>query len=361
VRWLNVASTGGHLHWKTQCGGMSHLMLRIDAGPGSAAQAEEHRFSPEETVQIGRHGDNRVVLASPKVSRFHATLFFDGHSWHCACFGTNAMFVDGRKSTHATIQAGTRIRFSQPGATVHCTLSGEACDDEESGQTLDRSAAEQSLELIGDSLSTAPRGSISVLIDGLKEGCRDSLTELWSRCFAVIVRLARQRLGSSRRRVEDEEDVAMVVLTDLYYSSSEGRLPDLTDRKSLWRLLVTMTRNSAIDTVKRERRAKRGGGHVHGDSIAEGTSIDVPVSGPSVFDQFTRSEPTPESVAEIDEQIQLWLAGLPDDEHREVALLRMEGCSTEEIAAQMDLSLRTVERRLKSIRDLWAAGSKIEA
>jgi DNA-directed RNA polymerase specialized sigma24 family protein len=65
-------------------------------------------------------------------------------------------------------------------------------------------------------------------------------------------------------------------------------------------------------------------------------------------------EPDPTLAAEVEERFQKFLAGLSDQE-AEIACLRMEGHSTEEIAARSKLSPATVRRRLAVIRDVLAA------
>jgi DNA-directed RNA polymerase specialized sigma24 family protein len=47
------------------------------------------------------------------------------------------------------------------------------------------------------------------------------------------------------------------------------------------------------------------------------------------------------------------LAQLPDDELRQIALLKLEGYTNEEIAARTGDSLRSVARRLVLIRRTW--------
>ncbi len=42
-----------------------------------------------------------------------------------------------------------------------------------------------------------------------------------------------------------------------------------------------------------------------------------------------------------------------DDRLREIALLRLQGFSNEEIAAQQDRSIKSIERYLKTIREIW--------
>ena len=47
------------------------------------------------------------------------------------------------------------------------------------------------------------------------------------------------------------------------------------------------------------------------------------------------------------------LERLDNPELRSVALRKVEGYTTEEIAAQLGCGLRTVERRLRLIRSIW--------
>jgi DNA-directed RNA polymerase specialized sigma24 family protein len=53
------------------------------------------------------------------------------------------------------------------------------------------------------------------------------------------------------------------------------------------------------------------------------------------------------------EEFQRQLARLPSDELRAIALGKMEGHTNAEIAARLGCTDKTVERRLKLIRDRW--------
>jgi DNA-directed RNA polymerase specialized sigma24 family protein len=55
----------------------------------------------------------------------------------------------------------------------------------------------------------------------------------------------------------------------------------------------------------------------------------------------------------VTEEFKRLLADLGDEELRQIALAKMEGYTNQEIAARMDLTLRTVERRLALIRGRW--------
>ena len=62
---------------------------------------------------------------------------------------------------------------------------------------------------------------------------------------------------------------------------------------------------------------------------------------------------TPEAIVEVAEEVEQLLSALPG-ELREVAVLRIEGFTAEEIAERINRTLRTVERRMERIRDLWS-------
>ena len=55
----------------------------------------------------------------------------------------------------------------------------------------------------------------------------------------------------------------------------------------------------------------------------------------------------------IADELRRRLGGLRDGSFRQVAVMRMEGYSNAEIAAKLDYSERTVERRLKIIRGVF--------
>ena len=65
------------------------------------------------------------------------------------------------------------------------------------------------------------------------------------------------------------------------------------------------------------------------------------------------NEPTPEFAAQVAEECQRLLDRLGDAGLREVALMKMEGHTNEEIAAQLNCGLRSVERKLRLIRGVW--------
>ena len=63
--------------------------------------------------------------------------------------------------------------------------------------------------------------------------------------------------------------------------------------------------------------------------------------------------PTPEFAASVAEQFETLLAKLPEAELRQIARLRLEEYTTEEIAEQLGIAERTVRRKLVLIRSYW--------
>lgn len=191
--------------------------------------------------------------------------------------------------------------------------------------------------------------SITFWIHRLKEGDSAAARPLWEHFFQQLVGVARRRLGSTSRRVSDEEDVAATAFQSLCIGVAEGRFERLDSRDDLWQVLVALASRKAIDQIRKQMTHKRGGGQVRGDSVFfnEGNA-------PGDFDQFLSQAPTPDLIATMDEECTSLLALLPDDTMRNIATLRLEGYGNEEIAETLIISPRTVERKLAAIRDCWS-------
>ena len=71
------------------------------------------------------------------------------------------------------------------------------------------------------------------------------------------------------------------------------------------------------------------------------------------MEQIIGREPTPDFAVQVAEECQRLLDLLGDEGLRSVALWKMEGYSVEEIAARLDCVPRTVERKLRMIREMW--------
>jgi DNA-directed RNA polymerase specialized sigma24 family protein len=199
-------------------------------------------------------------------------------------------------------------------------------------------------------MNTEPQGSVTHWIGALKLGDAEAAQQLWERYFDALVRLARAKLGALPRREADEEDIALSAFNSFCQGATRGRFPRLDERYGLWRLLVAITVRKALDQSARHRRKKRGGSRVRGDSILAGGHPDVRDAG---FEQVVGREPTPAFAAMVADECRHLLEALGDEGLRRIALLRMEGYTDPEIAAQLGCALRTVGRKLELIRKTW--------
>ena len=69
--------------------------------------------------------------------------------------------------------------------------------------------------------------------------------------------------------------------------------------------------------------------------------------------QIAGREPTHEFAAAVADEVRRLFGSLGDESLRMVALLRMEGYTNDQIAAALEISLRSVERKLELIRKAW--------
>jgi RNA polymerase sigma factor (sigma-70 family) len=192
---------------------------------------------------------------------------------------------------------------------------------------------------------------VTLWIERLSGGDERAAQQIWDRYFDRLVRLAKrkfERIGINRRAA-DEEDVALSALNSFYRRAADGRF-QLGDREELWKLLVTITVRKAYAEGKRQRAKKRGEGQVRGESIFIRPGGEP--SGPGIGGVLG-DEPTPELATMAAESCEELLKMLGDESQREVAKLKLEGYTNEEIAERLGCVVRTVERKLSLIRDKW--------
>lgn len=186
-------------------------------------------------------------------------------------------------------------------------------------------------------------GSVTAWIAGLKAGESAAVEPLWDRYFVRLVGLARRKLSASSQRLADEEDVALSAFKSLCAGAADGRFPKLTDRDDLWPLLVVLTVRKSVDLMRSEGRAKRGGSE----------RDSRPSSSLEELQSAISHEPTPEFAVLMSDYCE-WLLSSLDDGLRELALLKLQGYSNQDVATRLDCGLRTVERRLELIRRVWS-------
>jgi DNA-directed RNA polymerase specialized sigma24 family protein len=193
--------------------------------------------------------------------------------------------------------------------------------------------------------------SVTLWLEGIKAGDNADIQRLWDRYFQQLVRLASSRLPRHARRILDGEDVAISAFRSFCDRVGKGQFPDLADRDHLWRVLFAITVRKAVGTVRYQTREKRGGGHVLGESAMGGGNDPSDKEGLS---RFLSREPTPDDAAEFADELEGLFSKLDDVMLRVIAFQKLQGLTSEEIAASLEVSRRTVDRKLRLIRALWS-------
>jgi RNA polymerase sigma factor (sigma-70 family) len=186
-------------------------------------------------------------------------------------------------------------------------------------------------------MDSSDRGSVTTWLDGLKADHDQAAQELWNRYFAQLVTVARRHLHGVGR-VADEEDVALSALKSAMLGVQNNRFPELNDRTGLWPLLVTITARKALNEHKRRRTQKRN------------PSVELPLTD---VQTIAGRELSPDFALQLSDAIQSLIGSLGDDTLQVIAQRKLEGYSNSEIAQELDVSTRTIDRKLARVRQEW--------
>ena len=132
----------------------------------------------------------------------------------------------------------------------------------------------------------------------------------------------------------------------------EGRLPDIDDNNSLWKLLKTIAIRKANDHRKRQRAYKRGGDK---KILNQRAATPNDGEGTDPINASPDRAADPEREEDAHDLFNHLLAQIPDERVRDVVLLRLQEAPLTLIADSLSISTRTVRRMLESIEDQWTA------
>lgn len=184
---------------------------------------------------------------------------------------------------------------------------------------------------------------VDSLIARLNAGDPDAYDRTFQLYYEKLVRLARGRLSSMPPQVADDEGAVISALGSFYRGVQKGRFEQLVDQHELWKLLVTITIRKSIAQLRR-----------HHKQSGEGQRVDRFAA----LETIGNSEPTPDQLVEFVDECETLVSRLSSDTLQQVALLRLQGFETREIADSLDLHPRSVQRKLLLIKSEWAALSE---
>lgn len=195
---------------------------------------------------------------------------------------------------------------------------------------------------------TTPTEELAVWIQQLKIKNPQATNEIWQRCFEKVVAYASRRLGGSPRREADEEDVALSAMHNFFRGVDNDRFSQLATTDDLWKVLFTVTDREAKKQLRTRAALKRGGGEVRGESVFENVDGDgLGIAGIEArSEQCALAETLPAECAEL-------LEKLHDEQLRRIAMMKLHGYTNTEIARKLCCAVRSVERKLRRIRQEW--------
>jgi RNA polymerase sigma-70 factor (ECF subfamily) len=181
-----------------------------------------------------------------------------------------------------------------------------------------------------------PDTAFTRLLAQVQAGDEDAARQVCERYGPHIIRAVRRRLHARLRSKFDSTDFSQDVWASFFTKVVEKC--DLDNPEDLIRLLTAMARNKVLLALRaRTRRQKR-------DIQREVSLEDKPGGG----SKLAAVQQTPSQIAMGEEAWHQLLAKQPPVTRRILLLLR-RGYSHERIAAELGISLRTVQRLLRTL------------
>jgi RNA polymerase sigma factor (sigma-70 family) len=179
------------------------------------------------------------------------------------------------------------------------------------------------------------------LMRRVREGSQDAARELVKQYQPYIIRVVRKKLSGKLRSKFDSDDFAQALWASFYEHRSEV---DRFERPSaLVAFLARMARNKVVTEHRRYFSTKSR--NARGECSLEGPAARLAGS-------LMAPDPTPSEVVSVQEQLDELTRAQPEEHQRIIELLR-RGVDHAEIAAELGLSKKTVQRVMRRIvRDL---------
>lgn len=177
--------------------------------------------------------------------------------------------------------------------------------------------------------------NVPALIDAWRNGDHRAAEVIFNRYQAQLLRLVSGKLNEKLRRRVDPEDLVMSIMRSAFRKtavSDEG----FKDETGFWKWLTSVALNKTYNRIDRENATIRDPKREQG--------------GDSVLSDRILHEPTADDVAEVAELLEKILANL-DDLQGKILLAKLDGFSHEEIAKELGVSTKTIQRNGHKIRD----------
>jgi RNA polymerase sigma factor (sigma-70 family) len=194
-------------------------------------------------------------------------------------------------------------------------------------------------------------GSVTIALADLRASdpqVRDAgARRLWEHFAPRLCALARSRLDGRIRTREDENDIVQGLFLS-FFASQRHEAYSLEGREALWRLLVRMTLCKVANVAHHHRRACRDVRQEQAPTHSSAMSEDG-VGLPARIAPFRALSPEEEVISrsELDRMLRRLNEG-----QREIIAWKVEGFTNAEIGRRLQRTERTVELKLRRIREI---------
>lgn len=175
------------------------------------------------------------------------------------------------------------------------------------------------------------------LIPRVRAGDQAAAEKVFDRYAQQLARLAEQHLSRRIAQRVEGEDVVQSVFRTFFQRAERGEF-QIRSSDQLWKLLVTITVRKARMQARRHSAEKR--------------NVELESDDPAALIAAIDREPGPDEAKILDDEIDRVLSGMPSSQqelYRRVLELKLAGHSNREIAAQLELVSRNVDRMLNRL------------
>ncbi|MGL4594228.1 MAG: ECF-type sigma factor [Thermoguttaceae bacterium] len=196
--------------------------------------------------------------------------------------------------------------------------------------------------------------SLESLLTDIRNGDDLAITRFWNLHFERLTVLARRKMSLKVQRIGDGEDIALSALRSFLTGLAEQRFQQIKGKNELWNLLTTIVARKIAKQIRKENAQRRGGGTVRGESVFIGPNDHGGENAGQGIANVSRRQTTPYLEVEFLDTCEQFFEFLPDEKTRHIARLIMEGYTLDDVAEELGCVRRTVERKLKQIREIWS-------
>ncbi len=180
-------------------------------------------------------------------------------------------------------------------------------------------------------------GSFAVLMERVRAGSDEAVEQMLQLCRPQIYRIVRRRLGKELRSQYDSDDFVQSVWQAFFEHRS--RILQFSQPDSLVAFLSQVASNKVVNACR--KRLNAGNEHAKREPLLN----DVKPGS----DELTSEDPTPSEVAIKQEDWDQLVEGQPDRQRRMIEM-RANGARVADIAAELNVSPRTVRRVFEKLK-----------